>query len=274
MNLSKLAKKPKVFERLIGLSPNTFFALATELEPRWEKAEYRRLSRRKRVRAVGGGNAYKLSFPLMLAMHCMYLRTYSSHLFLGMVFGIDDSRVCRYFKKLEPVLYARMKKTIVIERLPLSEEEVLKLIVDATEQETERRPGSGYSGKKKRQTIKTQVVIDSTRRVRHVSRSVPGNVHDKRLYDETGLVLPEGSLGDLGYLGVPICIPHKSSKLHALTKRERQENRTHATRRIVVEHVLAALKQFRILSQRFRNALVGYHRTFVIVAGLYNLRRT
>lgn len=272
MNLTTLAKKPKTFERLIGLSPHAFFTLAAELEPAWEKAEYRRLSRRKRVRAVGGGNQYKLSFPLMLAMHLMYLRTYTSHVLLGMLFGIDDSRVCRYFKKLEPVVYARMKR-ITIERLPLSEEEVLKLIVDATEQETERRPGSGYSGKKKRQTVKTQVVVDTAGRVRHVSASVPGNVHDKRLYDETALVLPRDSLGDLGYLGVPIAVPHKSSKLHALTKREKNSNRAHAKRRIVVEHVLAALKQFRILSQRFRNGLARYNRAFVIVAGLYNLRR-
>lgn len=272
MNLTKLAAKPRVFERLIGLSPPAFFDLVGELEPAWEKAEYHRLSRRKRVRAIGGGNPYKLSFPLMLAMHLMYLRTYSSHLLLGMVFGIDDSRVCRYFRKLEPVVYSRMKK-VVIERLPLSEEEVLKLIVDATEQETERRPGSGYSGKKKRQTVKTQVVIDSKRRVRHVSASVPGNIHDKKLYDQAGLVLPLGSFGDLGYLGVPIHIPHKSSKLHALTKREKRENRAHAKERILVEHVLAALKQFRILSHRFRNRLSHYHRTFVIVAGLYNLRQ-
>src|SRR3989344_4742857 len=105
MNLTKLAKKPKVFERLTGLSPQAFFALAAELEPAWEKAEYRRLSRKERVRAIGGGNPYKLSFPLMLAMHCMYLRTYTSHMLLGMIFGVDDSRVCRYFRKLEPVVH-------------------------------------------------------------------------------------------------------------------------------------------------------------------------
>jgi hypothetical protein len=272
MNLTKLATKPRVFERLIGLSPQAFFALAAELEPAWEKAEYRRKTRRKRLRAVGGGNRYALSFPLMLAMHCLYLRTYTSHLFLGMLFGIDDSRVCRYFAKLEPVLSARMRKTITIERLPLAEAEVLKLIVDATEQETERRPGSGYSGKKKRQTIKTQVVVDARRRVRHISASVPGNIHDKRLYDETGLRLPPSALGDLGYMGVPISIPHKSSKLHRLTKREKRDNHAHATKRIVVEHVFAALKQFRILAHRFRNGLSRYHQTFVIVAGLYNVR--
>jgi len=273
MNLTKLAKKPKVFERLTGLSPQAFFALAAELEPAWEKAEYRRLSRKERVRAIGGGNPYKLSFPLMLAMHCMYLRTYTSHMLLGMIFGVDDSRVCRYFRKLEPVVHARMKR-ITIERIPLSEEEVLELIVDATEQETERRPGSGDSGKKKRQTVKTQVVVDTRGKIRHVSETVPGNLHDKKLYDQTGLSLPPETLGDLGYLGIPIRIPHKSSKYHPLTKRERRENRAHATRRIVVEHVLAALKQCRILSQRFRNTLTGYNRIFIIVAGLYNLRRT
>lgn len=269
MNIKKLSQKPQVFERLIGLSPQKFNQLVLELEPLWQKAELTRKNSYRRERKVGGGNRYKLTFPEMLAMYLVYLRTYTTHLFLGLTFGLDDSRVCRYFQKLQPVL-SRQMRLITIKKIDLSAKEIRGLIVDATEQETERRPGSGYSGKKCRQTIKTQIVIDRQAKIRHVSQSVPGNVHDKKLYDETGV---RAGRGDLGYLGTKMILPHKSSKLHRLTARQKQVNHRQASIRIVVEHVFAGLKQFRILAHRWRKALTDYQQVFLIVAGLYNRRR-
>lgn len=134
------------------------------------------------------------------------------------------------------------------------------------------RDGSGYSGKKKRHTIKTQVVVDSKGAIKHISRSICGNVHDKKLFDQTKLVLPQNTKADLGYLGLPFDLPHKSSKLRKLTEREKKENKKHSSVRIIVEHVFASLKQFRILSQRFRNSLENYNDIFTIVCGLHNLR--
>lgn len=269
MNITKLQKKPKVFERLIGLSPQKFNELAKELEPQWQEAEYQRKTSYPRKTGVGAGRKYLLSFPQMLAMYLMYTRTYANHVFLGMIFQIDDSRVCRYFRKLQPVLHQKMEK-LAIKKSPLSPEEILKLIADATEQETERREGSGYSGKKKKQTVKTQLIVDRSGQIRHVSRSVPGNRHDKKLYDETGI---KAGLGDLGYLGTDLIVPYKSSKLHKLTKKQKACNTKHSKIRIIIEHVFASLKQWRILAQRFRNNLKGYNAIFTIVCGFHNLRR-
>lgn len=269
MNIKKLSQKPQVFERLIGLSPQKFNQLVLELEPLWQKAELVRKTSYRRERKVGGGNIYKLTFPEMLAMYLVYLRAYTTHIFLGLTFGLDDSRVCRYFQKLQPVL-SRQMHLITIKKIDLSEEEIRDLIVDATEQETERRQGSGYSGKKRRQTIKTQIVADNQARIRHVSRSVPGNVHDKKLYDQTGV---RAGRGDLGYLGTRLILPYKSSKLHKLNEKQKKYNQAHSRTRIVIEHIFASLKQFRILAQRWRNSLSNYQQVFTIVAGLYNLRR-
>lgn len=271
MNICKLAKKPKVFSCLFGITPEKFKELTKELEPCWLLAEYQRKTARKRKVDVGGGRRYKLSFEQMTAMYLLYARTYMSHIFLGELFRIDDSRVCRYFKKLEPVLHQQMKKN-AIKKINLSEEEILKLVVDATEQETERRDGSGYSGKKKRQTIKTQIVVNIKGQIKHISHSVPGNIHDKKLYDQTKLKLPPDSLGDLGFVGIPITLPNKSSKFQKLTKKQKKQNKQHSTIRIVVEHVFAHLKKWKMLSNRFRNALVTYNQKFTIIAGLYNLK--
>lgn len=270
MNIHKLSQRPKVFERVFGISPQQFRELSQELEPLWQEAEKRRKTRRKRERAVGGGRKYALSFDQSLAMHLLYLRTYTPHILLGTIFRIDDANVTRYFRKIRPLLTRRMKK-LVIKKIPLSREEILELIADATEQETERRDGSGYSGKKKKQTIKTQLVVDRTGHIRHVSHSVSGNTHDKKLYDATGI---RAGVGDLGYMGTDMILPFKSSKLHKLTKRQKAYNRTHSHMRIVVEHVFAHLKQFRILAHRFRNSLAYYNDIFITVAGLYNLKRS
>lgn len=74
--------------------------------------------------------------------------------FLGVLFGIDDSQVGRYFKKLRPLVEAVF--ALPTKKVDLREEDIRHFIVDATEQRTEHRnQGSGYSGKKKAHTIKT-----------------------------------------------------------------------------------------------------------------------
>ncbi|MBL3284693.1 IS5 family transposase domain protein [Rickettsiales endosymbiont of Paramecium tredecaurelia] len=64
------------------------------------------------------------------------------------MFGIDDSRVCRIIRRLEPVL----ARVMAIQKdKKLSKKEVESLLIDATERSIER-PKKGrkpyYSGKK------------------------------------------------------------------------------------------------------------------------------
>lgn len=268
MNIRKLLTKPKLFNRIFGISPELFRQLKEELDPLWQKSEKRRKSMENRQRAEGGGRKQRLSFEESLAMYLLYLRTYAPYVFIGTVFQLDDGSVTRYFQRMSPVLARKMKK-IVIGQIPITQEEILELIADATEQETEKRKGSGYSGKKKRQSVKTQVIVSQKGRIRHVSLSVPGNIHDKKLYDRTKT---KAGLGDLGYLGTTMLLPFKASKLHPLTGKQKKYNQRHAKKRIVVEHVFACLKKFRILASRFRNSLSCYNDIFMTVAGLYNLK--
>jgi len=272
MNIPKLKTHPAVFSRLFGLTPAQFNTLVAELEPRWQQAEHRRKTRYQRKIKVGSGRPYRLTFEQMVGMYLLYARTYINHVFLGELFRIDNSGVCRYFRKLEPVLKQRFKP-LRIRKINLSEQEIIGLIVDATEQPTERRRGTGYSGKQKRQTIKTQIVVNARGHIIHVSRSVPGNQHDKKLFDQTRLKLPRQAklLGDLGYLGASgVSLPHKSSKLKLLTLKQKAYNQRHAQGRIIVEHVFAHLKQWQILAQRFRNSLDTYHQIFSTICGLRN----
>lgn len=277
MNITKLKQSPKVFSRIFGIDPEKFDQLVAQIEPLWQKAEAKRLSNlhrthRRKIKK-GSGRPYALNLEERVAMLLLYTRSYVTHIFLSALFDIHESAVCKYFAKVRPVV--ELVFDIPTEKTDLREEEILQLVVDATEQRTERRnKGSGYSGKKKAETIKTQVVISKkNKKITHVSPSVPGNIHDKKLFDDSGVRLPDNAKGDLAYLGTNITIPHKSSKLQSLTKTQKDFNTRHSRRRIIVEHILAALKSYSILTNRFRGHLENYHQYFVIVCGLYNFAR-
>jgi len=271
MNISKLKQSPKTFSRIFGIKPEKFNELVLQIEPKWQKAEAKRLRHPRKIKK-GSGRPYALTLEESVAMLLVYTRSYTTHIFLAALFDIHESRVCRYFARVRPVVESVFD--IPTEKTDLREEEILKLVVDAAEQRTERRDrGSGYSGEKKAQTVKTQIVVDAKGKIMHVSRSVPGDIRDKKLFDDSGVQLPDNAKGDLAYLGTNITIPHKSSKLHALTKTQTLGNVRHSRKRIIVEHVFAPLKSYRILADRFRGHLKTYHQYFVIVCGLCNFAR-
>lgn len=271
MNIAKLKGHPRVFTRLFGLPPDKFDVLVEQVRPLFAAAETKRLRHKRKIKR-GSGRLYALTLEESVAMLLLYARSYVTHVFLSALFDIHDSRVCRYFARLRPSVESVF--VLPTKQADLSEEEILKLVVDATEQRTERRKsGCGYSGKKKAHTVKTQIVVDKTGNIRHVSPSVPGCVHDKKLFDHSAVTLPHGALGDLGYQGTDIALPYKSSKLHPLTAKQRTYNTRHSKKRIIVEHVFASLKSFRILAERFRGSLTNYHHYFSIVCGLHNLAR-
>ena len=269
-NFHKLLQKPKVFQRLTGLTPEKFTELSKQLTPIWNRAEYQRKKRKDRKRKIGAGNKYKLTLDQALFLLLLYYRAYVNHIFIGMLGGIDDSNVGRYFGKIEPLLSQIFR--IPERKIDLSEEEILELIIDATEQETERRKGTGYSGKKKRQTIKTQIAVTPNGKIKSVSKSVKGSIHDKKLYDATRIYTNEKvkRKGDLGYLGTICQIPIKKRKNKELRDKEKLYNREFSKDRIIVEHTFAHLKKFRILSHKFRNNIKNYNLIFKNIAGLRN----
>jgi DDE superfamily endonuclease/Helix-turn-helix of DDE superfamily endonuclease len=271
MNIIKLKQNPKVFSRIFGIEPRKFDELVLKIEPLWRKAETKRLRHKRKIKK-GSGRPYLLNLEESIAMLLLYTRSYTTHIFLSALFDIHNSAICRYFAKLRPIVESVFD--IPAKKTDLREEEILELVVDATEQRTERRDkGSGYSGKKKAETIKTQIIVDKKGKIVHVSNSMPGNIHDKKLFDNSGVKLPNNAKGDLGYLGTSIVIPVKSSKLHSLTKTQTLFNARHSRKRIIIEHVFALIKSYRILADRFRGHLSNYNQYFLIVCGLCNLAR-
>ncbi|HEY6536232.1 MAG TPA: transposase family protein [Candidatus Nitrosocosmicus sp.] len=101
------------------------------------------------------------------------------------------------------------------------------------------------------------------------------------IYKKNHPITPEKVVNvfDLGYLGVETdfleqlsSIPFKKKKNQELLAEEKEYNKNHSRKRIVIEHTICRLKKYRILSDTFRNKLKKYNRVSDIVAGLINYR--
>ena len=283
---SRLKKTPGTFRRLTGITPEAFDRLLAELEPRYRRADTRRKARRPRQRKPGAGHPFTLPLADRLLMLLMYYRTYATHAFLGFLFGLDGSTVGRDINPLQPLLAGIFR--IPERRVELEPDEIRELFFDATERaipRPSRRQKRYYSGKKRRHTLKHQVVVVRKRkrpgrggqprrvRIAAVSPAFPGTTHDKKVYDRTRVVCPRGvpRTGDTAYIGTGLCTPTRRPPGGQLTPRQKAGNRRVSRRRIVVEHGIGKMKVWRIASERFRNPRRRHTLVIKNVAGLHNL---
>jgi hypothetical protein len=78
--------------------------LVEVVTPLLTAANKKRLSRRERERKVGAGKRYDLPVCDRVLMTVMYYRTYISQEFLGYLFDMQASNVCRNMQIIRPVL--------------------------------------------------------------------------------------------------------------------------------------------------------------------------
>jgi hypothetical protein len=157
---------------------------------------------------------------------------------------------------------------------------------DSTEQQIprpvdKRRRTVYYSGKKKKHTIKTQLMVNNHGFVIHKLGYKKGSRHDYDIYKKNHPIAPKDVVNvfDLGYLGVEKDFPQQISSIPNRKKRNLQSseeqkefNRGHAKKRIVIEHTICRLKKYRILADVFRNRLNKHNKISDIVSGLVNYR--
>jgi hypothetical protein len=135
-----------------------------------------------------------------------------------------------------------------------------------------------YSGKKKRHTIKSQVVVNKADRAEIcVAFSNGKRRHDFRLFKESQTYVNEKiKIGaDTGFQGIHRFhknseIPKKRSKKHPLTKQEKTTNRKISNERALNEHAIGFIKRFRILSERYRNRRKRFGLRFNLVSAICN----
>ena len=198
---------------------------------------------------------------------------------------IDDSNVSRSNRRMEPLLAGIFR--IPERKVELGEDEIQELFFDSTERPT-ARPVRGQkrldSGKKKRHTLKTQVVVTRVKkrpgvagqrrrvRIAAVSKTFPGSTHDKKVYDRTGVTIPPGvkGCGDTACIGTELKTPRRKPRGGELTTRQKAGNRRVSRRRIVVEHGIGKMKVWRAAAERWRNPRRRHTLMMKNVAGLHN----
>jgi hypothetical protein len=282
----RLKRSPDTFRQLTGITPAAFDRLLADLRPRYEAADARRKNRAGRKRKPGAGRKHALPLADRLLLLLLYYRTCTTHAVLRFLFGIDDSAVGRNLNPLQPLLAGIFR--IPERRVAIEPGDLRDLFFDATERPT-RRPARGqrayYSGKRRRHTIKTQVVVVRRRkrpgpgaqprrvRIAAVSPAFPGKTHDKKVFDRTRVVCPPGvkRTGDTGYVGTGLGTPTRRPPGGTLTARQRAGNRRVSRRRIAVEYGIGKMKVWRIAAERYRNPVRRHTLIMKNVAGLHNL---
>ena len=298
LTYNKLIKHASAFKSLSGLSIAEFEELYSRFEPAWQQAEAQRLSRPERQRAIGGGGDYVLNQRSQLLMVLMWLRIYLSTDALGALFELHKSTISRNCRRVLAVLYQISAPTLRWPDPPTQGKSLLEAIqaypellavVDVTEQpilrpQDPQREREHYSGKRRMPTAKNGLIVSEVGRIRSVTPTFPGRTADLTLIRHSG-VLPEIPqevliLGDSAFLGLQDDLPehrvataHKAQRNHPLTLDHKLANHELSTQRIIVENVIAHLKQFRVLSERFRHSLDPVHSAaFCVVAALVNQR--
>jgi hypothetical protein len=273
-----------------------------EITKRYDEYKLKRFSwKRKedRKRKAGAGRPFKLDIRDRFLMILIYYRLYITYTLAGFLFDLDQSNICRDIQKIEGLVRECIpipqKIYNITKRLKTPAEEVEKYFpgflafTDCTEQQIPRhidksRRKMYYSGKKKRHTtVKNQLMVNNHRGyILHKIRHKKGRKHDYDIYNSNHLVTPKEVVNvyDLGYLGVEKDFPEQLSALPYRKKRNQQDlsqeekeyNKIHSRKRIVIEHTICKLKKYRIMSDTFRNRLRKYNRISDIVTGLVNYR--
>ena len=134
-----------------------------------------------------------------------------------------------------------------------------------------------YSGKKKKYTLKVQVIYHpNSKQIIGLDIS-NGSQHDIKLARKTVKKFKhcEYVMTDLGYYGLEqdgfkLLMPIKKKKNLPLFDVEKKYNKMIGKIRVVIEHINSQLKTFRILSERYRNRRKRFGLRINLIAALVN----
>ena len=140
----------------------------------------------------GAGRHFKLDVRDRFLMLLVYYRLYITYTLTGFLFDLDQSNVCRDIQKIERLIRKCVpipQKTYNITKRLKTPEEVeeyfpgLLSFTDSTEQQIPRpvdkdRRKMYYSGKKKRHTVKNQLMVNKDGYILHKAKHKKGRRHD------------------------------------------------------------------------------------------------
>jgi len=107
-----------------------------------------------------------------------------------------------------------------------------------------------YSGKKKKHTVKNQIMINNRGFILHKTAHKKGHRHDYDVYKKNRPLTPKQVVNvvDLGYIGIENDYPDQISSLPKrkknrnlqLSEEQKEYNKSHSKQRITIESILYA----------------------------------
>ncbi|MET8809229.1 transposase [Streptomyces sp. NPDC004546] len=246
------ASEPSWIAPFTGVSPRCFTKLVTA-------------PRRQGVDEVRRGRPWSLSLEDRVLLVAAYWRTNLTLRQLAPPFGISKSAANRIIDQLGPLLALQPRRRFRKDAV---------LIVDGTLVPT-RDHRVAEQSKNYRYSTNHQVVIDAdTRLVVVVGQPLPGNRNDCKAWELSGAKAAVGRttvIGDGGYRGTGLIIPHRRAKGQAeLPAWKEEHNTSHRRVRARVEHAFARMKGWKILRDcRLKGD--GVHYAMLGIARLHNL---
>jgi hypothetical protein len=290
MNLTQLqhASESRV-RALFGLTPAALGELLAAVLPVLVERRRQSQQARPRKRAVGGGRTRTLKPSQEVLLTLVYLRHNTAHAVVGELFGVSADTSENTVYEVLPVLrdlcpaerwaaQPRWQRSAPTWK-PNAEDQ---LLIDSFETPVPRpsEPAAQkprYSGKKKRHTLKTQVVTDAQGEILTIDAGHPGPRADKRIYEQSGVAaqFPQApKLADLAYLGAAeVVVPQRKPRGQELTAEQRQANRDLARQRVYVEHGIRRIKGWRILRGEYRLPTGLFPLVASVVVGLVQVNR-
>lgn len=288
MSLDNLKSFPKNrVKSLFGLEPEVFAEVIFRVLPVLEQNREQRLRdnpERQRRFVKNDGRPRELQPIHKLLMTLLYLRQNTSATVVGQMFGFSADSV---EKNALPEVLAVLKELFPASRWEAvkkhrnekwNPDEVDKIIVDSFETPIPRpslneRQRRVYSGKKKRHTLKTQIITDQKGTILDINSGHRGPKSDVKIWNETEMpdaLKEKPKLGDKAYLGAdkPTQIPKKKPKGGELSEAEKAANKIISQARIYVEHSIRRVKGYRVVRDEFRLAQGIFPTIVSIVVGL------
>lgn len=289
---SSLSAAPKQFHALTAYTLEEFDALLPTFAECFEARmqEYTLAGKPRRRRSVSYRNSPLPTMADKLLFILMYLRKATTQDIFGEVFGMSQPVANQWIHRLHGCLNQAL---VQLGASPARSADDLELADDGPklyfQDGTERpipRPADPeaqqtfYSGKKKRHTVKNNVLVNAHGEIVLLTATCEGKKHDKKIADEAAFTLPEGSLlyQDTGFQGfalegVTIFQPKKKPRGGELTTDEKAQNRLIASIRIRVEHAIDGVKRYRIVKDQLRNWKAGFRdQVMETCCGLHNFR--
>ena len=123
-------------------------------------------------------------------------------------------------------------------------------------------------------------MVSLNEEVLYLSPTYAGSVHDKKICDLEQIAFLKKIMvfTDLGFLGLSsetaqLIMPHKRKKNQKLSEQQEQWNKWVSKIRVKVEHIIASIKIFRKVKEKFRGHLFNREDSVMLIAcGLHNLK--